>query len=195
MAITKLTDSSIVTGDKYSTFAAENYYFEPIYSTLLASSSTSVTFNAIPQTYKHLHIRIAARVNVTGTIGNDNVEMRLNGDTGNYSTHYIYTNGATVSGGGPFTSETTILAGKPANNSCSSGTFGVVILDIADYNNTNKFKVTKSLSTIQNPGSGYGNWYSSGMWASLSPITSIEFRYGGNSYSTDSRFSLYGVKG
>ena len=185
MAVTRLTTNGL-TGTKYDIASADNYYMEPIATTLIgAGGVTTITFNNIPQGYKHLQIRAIAKASGT----NFNPKMQFNGDTNtNYSWHYIYGSGSSVPAGSgvnqAFLYSSVI--------STDAGMYNGFIIDILDYNNTNKFKTTRELSGVDKNGGGEITFFS-GNWRSTAPITSITFSNG--TFDQHTRFSLYGIKG
>lgn len=184
MSITRLTTNGL-SGTKYDTVSADNYYMEPIATTLLGSTATTITFSNIPQNYTHLQIRAIAKASGT----NFNPKMQFNGDTGsNYSWHYIYGDGSTAVAGAGATQAFIYNSIISTNASMYNG----FIIDILDYTNTNKYKTTRELSGEDRNGGGeIALW--SGNWRNTAPITSITFSNG--TFDTNSRFSLYGVKG
>jgi hypothetical protein len=175
---------------------------EPIATTLLASAATTITFSNIPQTYKHLQIRYLGQTN-RGTYGIDNSKIQFNGDTGsNYSWHVLSGDGSsTTAFSGAGTSQTFIKSGdRDLSTTTVSNTFGVGIIDILDYANVYKYKTTRSLSgeDINGTVAGFGGGVSlsSGLWMNTAPITSIAFNVAnGTQFTTNSRFSLYGIRG
>lgn len=184
MAVTRLTTNGL-TGTKYDIASADNYYMEPIATTLLGTTATTITFSNIPQGYKHLQIRAIAKASGT----NFNPKMQFNGDTGsNYSWHYIYGDGSTtVSSGGA--NQAFIYNSIISTNTSIYNGF---IIDILDYANVNKFKTTRELSGVDRNGGGeIALW--SGNWRNTAPITSITFSNG--TFDTNTRFSLFGIKG
>jgi hypothetical protein len=158
---------------------------EPIATTLLGSAAGSITFSNIPQGYKHLQIRGIGLYSSTVT----SALFRFNGDTGtNYAYHELYGDGSTASSG-PATSVTYGILG-PLNNVQFSG----YVVDILDYTNTNKYKTVRSLSGVDKNGSG-NIAFNSSLWLNAAAITSISlFPYSAN-FATNTRFSLYGIKG
>ena len=190
MGIRSLKSSSISTGTKrskvwdqsavYSTTAYESI------ATINPSGATNLTFSSIPSTYKHLQVRFfAAKSSPTNW-----VSIQLNGDTtANYSSHTLYGNGSTTGAGSGVstTNIQTIIA--PA----STTTFGTGIVDILDYQNTNKNKVIRSLQGYDLNGSGE-IYLASGSWMSTAAITSIKFLTD-TAFSANTSFALYGIKG
>jgi hypothetical protein len=191
MSITKLTTNGIV-GAKYDTVSADNYYMEPIATNLLGSTTASVTFSNIPQNYKHLQIRGLAR----GTTADTSVLLRfqLNSDTGsNYARHILTGDGSTA-GAAVDASQTVGGIGNIAAATATASIFGVVVCDILDYANVYKFKTIRSLAGNDRNGAGVVGLFSS-LWMNTAAITSVSIFPAANSFDTNTRFSLYGIRG
>jgi hypothetical protein len=159
---------------------------EPIATTLVGSGGTNnITFNDIPQTYKHLQVRAIARAD-----GNS-ATLQFNGDNGsNYAYHGFYGDGASV------TAFNGINNTKPdiMITSSAANIFSAAVIDILDYSNTNKNKTVRSLAGTDANGSGFLALYSA-LWQSTIAITSIKFMPFSGNFAQYSRFSLYGIKG
>lgn len=169
--------------------------FESIATTTVGSGgSSSITFSSIPDTYQHLQIRAFARGNTNDNI--DDIAWRFNGDSSvNYAAHYLLGEGS-----GAYSGKATGLNYavwmRVANNLSPSNTFGVGILDILDYKNTNKYKVGRSLSGVDNNNTTGQIMYTSSVWFSTSAITSITLlSTNSSSFRQYSHFALYGIKG
>jgi hypothetical protein len=165
--------------------------FESIATTTVgAGGQATVTFSSIPSTYKHLQIRFMSKSNNT----NDAIDMRFNSDTGNnYSYHELYGDGSSA-GSGVSTPRSTIpLAGggAPAAN---TNVFGVSVVDILDYADTNKFKTIRNLGGVDFNGSGVVMLIS-GNWRSTSAVSTISLALRSNNVGQYSSFALYGIKG
>jgi len=148
--------------------------------TVGAGGQSSITFSAIPQTYTHLQVRIFM---ATGNYTN----LRFNGDTttSNYYNHNLSGNGSSASA---------TATASAAYSPLSGGTYGYAdIIDILDYANTNKNKVTRSLEGYDNNGSGQV-FLNSNLWMSTAAINSITFTAGATNFGQYSNFSLYGIK-
>lgn len=190
MATTKLSDSGTL-GNKYENLSADNNYMETIASTLVGSGgASSVTLSNIPQGYKHLQIRGIVK---TATVAS--LAFTFNSDTGsNYAIHHLTGTGAAADSGNA-TSLGTIRIQRKEGVSATANVFTGFVLDILDYNNTNKYKTTRSLAGDDKNGTGSIS-LESGLWMNTAAITSITFTsasaYTINQYS---RFSLYGIKG
>jgi len=169
--------------------------FESIATVSVGSGGQATAqFNSIPATFSHLQIRGIARVNNSGTVGNDNIEARFNSDTGsNYDFHYLFGNGSSAQAAAAI-NQTLMLTGKPANASVTAGGFGAFVIDILDYANTNKYKTVRVLTGIDNNGSGVA-FFNSNLWRNTSAITSISMFYGSQTFDQYSHFALYGIKG
>jgi hypothetical protein len=162
--------------------------------TVGAGGTASVEFTSIPQTYKHLQIRLIARTNRSVTA--DNVALTFNGDTlgtTNYGYHLLAGDGATASAGAG-SNFTWILGANVPGASSTASVFGAGIIDILDYTNTNKNRVTRSLTGYDANGSGNMRFYS-GLYRSTTAVTSIKLWAEATFLHTQySSFALYGVK-
>jgi len=170
--------------------ALENNFMEPIASTLVGSGGSSViTFNDIPQTYKHLQLRVFG-----GNSTTFQCIMQFNSDTAtNYSSHRLTgTGAATASAARTTVNSLNILSYGGLYFASSIASASVV--DILDYTNTNKYKTTRSLSGWDANGSGYVE-FESGLWQSTVAINSINLSMGSGIFAQNTRASLYGIKG
>ena len=156
--------------------------------TVGAAGASSVSFTNIPTTgYSHLQIRATLR-----TTGDSGYQiLRFNGDTGgNYSGHGINGNGSTVSAFADVNNDT---AGQQ-NASGTADIFTAYVIDILDYQNTNKFKTVRTLSGFDTNGAGTVS-FRSASWRNTNAITSLSFAPNTNNYAQYSQFALYGIKG
>jgi hypothetical protein len=200
MAITKISNSSLKNLNKYDSFLAGNAAYDPSATFLIqrytigGTAVSSIDFTSIPTTYKHLQIRLIGRSNV-GTSGNDNYWVSFNGDTAsNYSNHYMYGTGSAASSG-VATSATSILMARTPGATATANVFGAAIMDILDYQSTNKNKTIRSLTGSDFNGSG-DIFFFSGSWMNTAAITSIKIQgMAGGTNATNSTFALYGIKG
>jgi len=169
--------------------------FYQIATTTLTGNQLQIDFDNIPQGYTHLQLRIIAR-NTEATTDSQTT-FRFNDDSGaNYSSHYLRGTGASASSGAN-TSNTKGYLGWNTGSSSTASNFGVYIVDILDYTNTNKYKTTRSLNGYDNNGSG-NLWFVSSNWRSTSAITKISLtgdNQAGRNFVQYSRFDLYGIKG
>lgn len=166
--------------------------YDALATVTVGTAVSTITFAGIPTGYKHLQIRALARSTFADT--NTYPDIRFNGDSAaNYSWHILDGNGSTAYASAG-TSQTS--AGVPtftAGNSTAS-IFGVLVMDVLDYADTNKYKTVRYLGGHDQNGSGILR-FSSGNWRSTSAINSITFTaIGSANWAVNSQFSLYGVR-
>lgn len=173
--------------------------YELISTTILSSAASSITFSSIPQTYKHLQIRMSTN-NTTTSNAISYPSLRINGDSGgNYSIHSLnggYPNGIQAEAG---TGRSEIQLGRFFDSYSNLGPmFGAAIVDIPDYANTAKNKTVRALGgAVAATNQDAQIRLSSGAWyntAAINSLTFTHYAYGGN-YATGSRISIYGIKG
>jgi hypothetical protein len=165
--------------------------FESIATTTVgAGGVATITFSSIPSTYSHLQVRILSRSTYAAL--NTSVIIRANSDTAsNYSYHSLSGDGATASSYGVGTDIFGISQMYPGSSAAAS-IFGVGVIDILDYANTNKYKTIRSLGGQDRNGSGSVNFMSSN-WRSNSAISTLTFTTDGN-FAQYTSFALYGIK-
>ena len=171
--------------------------FDSIATVTVGSGGTSsISFTSIPSTYKHLQIRYIARNSTRSSATYGALVYQVNGSYG-ARYHYLEGTGANPvnSGSGiPSSGEAYMLVAP--GTSATSGVFGAGIIDILDYADTNKNKTIRTLSGVDNNGSGE-LIFGSSMVNSTSAITSFTIlpTDGGTGIPQHSHFALYGVKG
>lgn len=164
-------------------------------STVGAGGTSTITFSSIPSTYKHLQIRILSRTNRADTT--DFMTLRFNSDSSAiYAYHSLYANGATANGNDFGTSTGTPWSGVTAGANASGSMFGASVIDVLDYQNTNKYKTGRFLSGSDQSSANGRLYFMSNLWQSTTAISTITITptYG-TLFSQYSSFALYGVKG
>ena len=172
---------------------ATNY--ESIATTTLSSATANIEFTSIPATFKHLQLRCFGHLSGSGNVG-DIIRMTFNSDTAaNYSYHLLAGNGSSASADAA-ASTSWIYSGVYLDSTGYSQAFGVAVIDILDYANTNKYKTTRSLYGFEYNDTNYHRAaLGSGNWRSTSAITSIKLVAGlALDFTQYSSFALYGVK-
>jgi hypothetical protein len=165
--------------------------------TVGGGGSASASFTSIPATYTHLQLRWIGRASQANTgLG---VYMRINNNTGsNYARHSLRGNGSAASATGSVSTTEISLGGVPGSSS-PSDMFGVGIIDILDYTNTNKYKTIRSMQgTNQNTTADDSIFFVSGfMFANTNAVTQIDVVADstGVGFVEYSQFALYGIKG
>ena len=161
--------------------------------TVGAGGSSTITFSSIPQTYKHLQLRMLVRNTVAGN-GAEAILAKFNSDTGNnYSRHSLQGNGSTVSANGA-SSQGALIVGISSEGGEIS--FDANIADILDYTSTNKNKTIRALFGQDTNNVGYGTvGIYSGLWFNTpAAITRIDLTSSGGNFDQNSHFALYGIK-
>ena len=175
--------------------AAAGTAYESIASATGTGSSDTITFSSIPSTYTSLQIRFIGRTTASDVPAN--LHIRLNGDTGsNYAQHQLSGDGTTVTASGLAT-QTRIRGGAISTAAETAGIMGVNIIDIHDYASTTRNKTIRIFSGVDKNGAGGFVELGSGLWASTSAVNSVSLftTVTGGSWSTNSTFALYGIKG
>lgn len=152
--------------------------YTPLATITLSSSASSVTFSNIPSTpYRDLILIISGTAN-TGT----NIGWKPNGDTANHSAVYAAGTGS----------------GSGVSGTLSAGQFGFlyttqgdVELQVFDYAQTDKHKTI--LARANNAANQ--TQMLAGRWAVTNAINSIGIVAFGNTFTSGSTFSLYGIVG
>ena len=158
-----------------------------------SGGAANVEFTSIPATYSHLQIRGMAKDSNSTT---QQLRLQINTDTGNnYAYHQLFGDGSSASAGAAASQALISIPYAVALNNVTS-VFGVTIVDILDYANTNKYKTVRSLHGTDVNGSDGVVGISSGLWQNTSAITSIKFYLtGGANFAQYTTFALYGIKG
>lgn len=166
--------------------------------TVGAGGSSSVSFSSISSAYTHLQVRAFTQTN-RATYGIDEIKINLNSDTGNnYASHDLY--GDSSAAGAAASTSTGKIQPFRTSGTSTGGSFGVTIIDLLDYANTNKYKTVRSLGGVDFNGTlgGFGGAVdlNSGLWMNTAAITAIAFApSAGTLFTQYSSFALYGIKG
>jgi hypothetical protein len=163
--------------------------YESIAGTVIVGSGgqSAITFTGIPATYKHLQIRGMIR-------GTGEVRYQLNGDTtANYAWKINMGNNAVIDAGGQANANYSrffVFQGLTS----TANSFGVFVMDILDYANTNKFTTTRVLYGEDDNSNGEAG-LGSGLWFNSSAVTSITIYAASSNILEYSHCALYGIKG
>jgi len=180
----------IIPGVIASSYLAAVGDYESIATVTLGSASSSISFTSIPSTYQHLQLRV--NWGFTDTGNNTWLNATFNGDTGSsYSYHAIRANGSTVSTSSGTSASKAVFG---ADDNGDATTWGVSVVDLLDYANTNKYKTTRALAGQDRNGAGVVNFWSSS-WRDTAAISSITIVPDSSTFRAGSKFALYGIKG
>jgi hypothetical protein len=149
-----------------------------------SGGSSNISFTSIPQGYTHLQIRFMASDTNGGNWGFCNVKFNNLGTNYGYR-HDMYGTGSTAG-------SSKVAGAYPMVYCGPTSQFGVGIIDILDYANTNKNKTVRAISGTDQNGGGLVA-VESGSWMNTAAITQIDL-FPGTSFTQYSSFALYGVK-
>lgn len=158
--------------------------YEPISTTTLVSTQSTVTFSAISGDYTDLYLVSQMRTSAS----TERIDLRFNSDSGtNYSVTRIYGNGSTAISD-RFPNATGIDIAYVANSG-----WCIANHSIMNYANTTTFKnVVGRWNSEGNSGYAVGLV---GLWRNTAAITSITLiPNSGVSFAAGSIFTLYGIK-
>ena len=161
--------------------------YTPIGTTTVSGTSTTVvTFNSISGSYTDIII-IA---NGTNGVATENVEMRLNNDSGaNYSRTILSGNGSSATSGRSTSSTQLRLDVTGYWNTTNPST---TIIQLMNYSNSTTYKTV--LVRSNNPSVGVDALV--GLWRSTAAITRVDLYptvASGDYFASGSTFTLYGI--
>ena len=170
--------------------------FQSIMTTTVGTAQSTINFTAIPATFTHLQLRGIVRSSAGS--GADDIVFRFNSDTSAiYTGHQAYGDGtgkaSNVTNGG--LNRTSLNPAYISANGAIAAAYGVLVIDIPDYANTNKYKVIRSLNGHDHNGGGYV-LLRQGVWMSNTAVSSINLTLdSGGNFMQYSEIALYGIKG
>lgn len=162
----------------------------PIASTTLSTTSTSVSFTSIPQTYTDLVVKLSTRTANANTFSN--LLVRYNGATTNYSVTWLYGNGAGAASsrdGGSDIYAFYYYGNVGAN--ATANTFSNSEIYIPNYT-VSANKPTSYFGVAEDNATTAYQTVSANLWSNTAAITSIEFIQS-SGFVSGSTFHLYGI--
>jgi hypothetical protein len=166
-----------------------------IASTVLSSSGT-VTFSSIPQTYTDLVLKISSRTSRTNVV--DVVCVRPDSNTSSvYSYTYVEGNGGGGFSGsaslGTAGAQTEFRSGPTSGGSATADIFGYSEIYIPNYTSSNKKPISSTSFMEDDASTAYLQVYAN-LTQSTSAITSLLIFGLNNNFVSGSSFYLYGIK-
>lgn len=153
--------------------------------TVGAGGAANITFTNIPQIYTDLKIVMSGRTTGAGQSGQ---YISFNGSTSNFSGIYLYGDGTSTSSG-----TLARYAGTVAGTNLTASVFNNTEIYIPNYTSSNHKSF--SVDNVAENNATYGGQnFISGIWADVSPITSISIAPDNGSYPQYSTATLYGIK-
>ncbi len=164
-----------------------------IASNVLSSTTATVTFSSIPQTYTDLVLRISAR---TGRTDPDIVLLTFNSDSASSGTTYSDTQlfaTSTTPGSSRNSNAPTVYGARIDGANETANTFSSTEFYIPNYTAS----VNKSFSSISvyenNSTTVFGLFANANLWRNTAAVTQINMT-AVSSYVAGSSFYLYGIK-
>ena len=175
-----------------------NSYASIATSTVGSGGSSEIEFASIPSTYEHLQIRVMAKLtDSSGVGGYAGVRFNSDASSANYTFHRLKGDGSSASAYGSGTGTFDWIVNERITSSHSNfdtEEHGVLIIDILDYRNTNKYKTVRNLGGYDSNGTGE-ILLTSGLWLNTAAITNIKLLPSTTDFAQYSSFALYGIKG
>ena len=163
--------------------------FDSIY-TSNPTSGTSISFNSIPTTYKHLQISL----NIIGSGTASDIYLMLNSNKG-LKGHYVGGRNITASAG---TINSNASYGLLIDNyvGTTANVPFISVIDIYDYNSA-KNKTTRILSGYEQNSTGSEIDWLSGLYDDTTSINSMTITLVGGTmtFASGSKIALYGIGG
>lgn len=173
--------------------------FEPI-STYTVSGSTvsNITFNSIPQTYKHLQIRWLVK-NTLNTNDYSNVLMTINSSSSTYRFYRIgsfYNSGGAANNSANVSTYTYALANAamPTAGGNLTNIYGAGVIEIPNYSASSTYKTLMGGFGFSSNSNPEINFFGGSITPFSDAISSIVFLGDSDQFSIGSTISLYGIK-
>lgn len=167
--------------------------YEPVATqTISGSVAASVTFSSIGSTYTDLVLIMSVRSDRV-TNGSSSIRLEFNGDTAsNYSSIYMYGNGATPTSGQATSTTPMPQIGEAPGGATLTTTQGLAKVSLFSYAGSTNKTVLSEWAADRNGAGLVGRTV--GLWRSTAAITSIKITISGQNIEIGSSFTLYGIK-
>jgi hypothetical protein len=153
----------------------------------LGSSTASVTFSSIPQTYTDLLLKVSARSDWSNAINSDSLIVRPNGSSSNLNSIRLYGSGSAAG------SDTNDGVNFIANANSTASTFGSTEIYIPNYTLSNYKSISSDSASETNATTVYMGLFAT-LWSNTAAITSIQLLpQNGTNLVQYSTFYLYGI--
>ena len=168
-------------------------FLQPIYTQTVSGSSTStITFNSIPQTFTDLKILISVRNN-SGSARNG-LNYTFNGDTAtNYSNTILIGYDSSSVGSFRSSSQTASNESNMNGGGSTTNTFSNSEVYIPNYTGSNFKSIISDSTAENNSSSSYIIDMGAALWRSTSAISSISFTSGSGNFVANSTITIYGI--
>ena len=164
--------------------------YQLIEAKTLSSSTSSVTFSSIPQTYTDLKMLVSARTDRSGQ-DNDALYISINSNTSNLTSKLL----EGIGSGTPnsYTASGTIKVFPIVGSTATANTFGNGEIYFSNYT-ISQYKSFIGDGVNENNATQAIAGLSANLWSDNAGITSLTFTAIGTNFISDSTFYLYGIK-
>lgn len=164
---------------------------QPIYTQSASGSSTTITFNNIPQFYTDLMLVMSMRS--TAAVTATDIFSQFNSDNANnYSGTRLYGQGSSV--GSDRQSTTNVMRfGDCVGTSATANTFSSIAVYIPNYTSANYKQVIVDASSESNAATGYYSFLNAMLWRSTAAISSLWVAPLSGNMAANSTVTLYGI--
>ena len=163
-----------------------------------SGGSSEIQFASIPSTYEHLQIRMMAKLtDTTNQGGYAGIRFNSDASSSNYTFHRLKGDGSSASAYGAGTGYYDWIINEriaSSHSNIDTEEHGVLIIDILDYRNTNKYKTVRNLGGYDSNGTGE-ILLTSGLWLNTNAISNIKVLPSAGNFAQYTSVALYGIKG
>jgi hypothetical protein len=155
----------------------------------LSSTTSSVTFSSIPQTYTDLQLVMSTRT--TNASSREQIFIYPNGSTSNNNRVVLYGyDNATPAGGGG----TDKFIGWQTGGGATTDVFSNISVYFSGYRTSKNKPYSADLVSENNSSSSWIANFNASLWSDSTAISSIQISCETNSFAVNSTFYLYGIK-
>ncbi len=168
--------------------------YKLIGSQTLSTTTGTVTFSSIPQTYTDLKIKCSVRTAQSNFY--DNLVMYFNGSNSGFTTLRFTSawNSTPTSSSDLLTGLPYMYVGESNGNTAGSSLFADFEIYVPNYTNTVQYKTVSSVNVhTNNTTTGFSGIHQS-QWSNSAAITSISFTNTSGNMLANTTISVYGIK-
>jgi hypothetical protein len=169
--------------------------YEPIATTTLGSSASTISFTSIPSTYTDLVVVVYANASASNHLyarwGNGSYDSGTNySNTGMYARSTTNDYGSDRNSNFAFARLNPFTYGVPN----ATSTFGTTLVSLQNYSNSTTFKV--ALTRVSGVGASDYAGTEAGiiLWRSTAAINQIQFSLPSGNFNTGTTITIYGIK-
>lgn len=161
--------------------------YEPIATTTLNTTTTTITFSSISSAYTDLVLIFAYK---SASTNYPTLKLTVNGSSTGYSGTQLYGNGSSA-GSNRNTNASFISIARAVGQPNTVGGMATVIINFQNYANTSTYKTILARASAAETGTEADV----GLWQSTSAINQIDITTAtGSDFASGSMITLYGIK-